>query len=90
MNSVATTFATQPVCNAAQAAQALRSNQLCHSIMYFDILLHDIVNRICLTSCVVCIEGPHYVTRQCKYISTLTVIFYHETVLVSVLGVSRS
>jgi hypothetical protein len=28
MNSEATLFATQPVCNAAQAAHALRSDQL--------------------------------------------------------------
>jgi hypothetical protein len=27
MNSVATTFATQPICNAARAAHALRSDQ---------------------------------------------------------------
>jgi hypothetical protein len=35
MNSVATTFATQPICNAAWAVHALRSTNnygLCHAI----------------------------------------------------------
>ena len=45
MNSVATLFATQPVCNAARAAHALRSDQLWFPTMAKKLLFTDLSGR---------------------------------------------